>query len=216
MPKRRLTRAESQAQTREALLAAALRVFARRGFQAATIAAIAEEAGYSHGAVYSNFAGKDDLFLAVYERWIATNMSQLRGAMDEEGSLAERARSAADEWMARFADDPEPFLLRLELAVRAARDPSLLELLGTRADAVPQTTSELLEQSESEGEIELRLPAYELALGFDALILGLALKALSDERARRPGLLGDLVALLLQATTTSPERRTRGKKRATS
>ncbi len=57
---RRLRRGEQQQLTRAQLLDAAERVFAREGFQGASVAAIAEEAGYSHGAIYSNFNGKED------------------------------------------------------------------------------------------------------------------------------------------------------------
>ncbi len=52
----RLTRDEKKAQTRLRLLEAAAHVFARRGYHAATVDEVAEEAGYTVGALYSNFA----------------------------------------------------------------------------------------------------------------------------------------------------------------
>ena len=64
----RISRTDSRARTRSGLLEAAHRVFVRRGFHAATLDEIADEAGYTKGAVYSNFASKEDLFFAVYER----------------------------------------------------------------------------------------------------------------------------------------------------
>ena len=63
----RLSRAESQARTRRDLIDAATVVFARRGFGGASNAEVAEEAGYTKGAVYSNFSSKDELFLAALE-----------------------------------------------------------------------------------------------------------------------------------------------------
>lgn len=63
MPRRRLTREESQAQTRGRLLDAARTVFAGRGYHGASVEEIAEEAGYSKGAVYSNFESKEEIFL---------------------------------------------------------------------------------------------------------------------------------------------------------
>src|SRR6266545_4652109 len=65
---RRLSRAERRAQTREELLEAAARVFARKGYAGASVDDIAEEAGFTVGALYSNFEGKQDLFLAALER----------------------------------------------------------------------------------------------------------------------------------------------------
>src|SRR5436853_4591753 len=63
----RLLRAERKERTKAELVEAARAVFLRRGFHAASLDEIAEEAGYTKGAVYSNFDGKDDLFLAVFE-----------------------------------------------------------------------------------------------------------------------------------------------------
>src|SRR5262245_38746350 len=63
----RLSRLERKSQTRAELLRAARVVFLRRGFHGASVDEIAEEAGYTKGAVYSNFAGKDDLYLAVLD-----------------------------------------------------------------------------------------------------------------------------------------------------
>src|SRR5262245_39764617 len=95
------SRAEQQEQTRERLVDAAARVFAQRGYHAATLAEVAREAGYSTGAVYSNFAGKEDLFLALADRQIA--------------GRAEQARA-----IARFApEDPWADSRRLETAIAA-------------------------------------------------------------------------------------------------
>src|SRR3984885_7184390 len=96
---RRLTRAEQQAQTRARLIDAAAKVFARRGFQAASVEEIAEEAGYSHGAVYSNFEGKADLFLAVFEDYMTERVGELadtQAALAEDAPLEARARALAD------------------------------------------------------------------------------------------------------------------------
>jgi AcrR family transcriptional regulator len=63
----RLTREESKSRTRAQLLRAANRLFLRDGYSATSLGAIAEEAGLTKGAVYSNFESKEDLFLAVLE-----------------------------------------------------------------------------------------------------------------------------------------------------
>jgi AcrR family transcriptional regulator len=64
---KRVSRQERREQTRAELLAAARRAFLREGFHAASLDAIAEEAGYTKGAFYSNFASKDDVLVAVLE-----------------------------------------------------------------------------------------------------------------------------------------------------
>ena len=66
--RRRLSRADQQAETRERLLDAAIEVCARKGLHAATVEEIADAAGYTRGAVYSNFKDRDDLLQQVFER----------------------------------------------------------------------------------------------------------------------------------------------------
>ena len=65
-----------------------------------------QEAGYSHGAVYSNFDGKEDLFLALYEEWVARRVAEIEAVWSHDGTLAERPRVAADDWMRSFARNP--------------------------------------------------------------------------------------------------------------
>src|SRR3954453_17737630 len=104
-PKRE-TRAEKQARTRTELIATAATVFAQSGYEGASVEEIAERAGYSHGAVYSNFAGKSDLFLAVFEEYMAARARELaetQSDLDDDAPLETRARALADQWMERFA-----------------------------------------------------------------------------------------------------------------
>src|SRR6266568_6891513 len=63
----RLTREEKKAQTRERLIEAAAKVFAEKGFAATSLDEVADTAGLTKGAVYSNFENKEDLVRAVLE-----------------------------------------------------------------------------------------------------------------------------------------------------
>jgi AcrR family transcriptional regulator len=214
MPRRRITRVQSQAETRARVLAAAARVFACHGYHGASISEIADEAGYSHGAVYSNFADKQDLFMALYEEWVARRVAEInaeRGAastaagIDAErpgaSTVAERARVGVEEWLRRLAADPDPFLLRLEFTARGVRDPDLRRKLGARVGAVPLALQRLTERdAEAEG-LELALPADEVVLALQALSLGLALESLGNPGAVRAGLGGELAARLIEALT---------------
>ena len=78
-PAARMTREQSRANTRERLLAAARSVFARSGFHGASVDEIASEAGFSTGALYSNFDGKEDLFLVLMEREIDEHAREIAG-----------------------------------------------------------------------------------------------------------------------------------------
>jgi AcrR family transcriptional regulator len=105
----RLTRQERREQTREQLTDAAERRFKNDGFHATSLDAIAEEAGYTKGAVYSNFASKEALFFAVYERHVDQRTAELETAITQAPSKREEIRAAVagadpgdDGWIAVF------------------------------------------------------------------------------------------------------------------
>jgi len=108
-----MTRAEQQQRTREEVLAAADRLFVERGFHATSVDQIAQAAGYTKGAVYSNFAAKEDLFFAVYERRVerfAAAAGHLSEAADVDAAVREQVAAAAarrdheDGWLAVFVE----------------------------------------------------------------------------------------------------------------
>jgi AcrR family transcriptional regulator len=105
----RPTRAERRAQTRDQLIAAAERRFKRDGFHATSVDAVAEEAGYTKGAVYSNFASKEALFFAVYERHVVQRAEDLEAILGSTApsraqmrAAVEGAARADDGWLAVF------------------------------------------------------------------------------------------------------------------
>jgi AcrR family transcriptional regulator len=120
----RLTRALSQMQTRERLLVAARQVFARLGYGGASVDMIAAEAGYSKGAVYSNFASKDAIFFELLDR-----------AADEEIAVFSRimamdapdARKALALWLDEMHADDDLAMLTMELALHARRNPQFAD-----------------------------------------------------------------------------------------
>jgi AcrR family transcriptional regulator len=200
---RRLTRAEQQAHTRARLIDAAASVFARRGFQAASVEEIAEEAGYSHGAVYSNFDGKADLFLAVFEDYMAQRVRELaesQSALADNAPLEVRARALADQWMDRLARDRESFVLHMEFIAHAGRDPELAKRFGTRSAAMREAVSRYIVQYQQEAGAELAMPADDLALVLRALGIGLAIESLVSPDAVRHDVYGDFVEMLVART----------------
>src|SRR6266516_3949884 len=82
MPARRLTRQDKRQANRARILQAARKVFGQLGYHGATIEAIADEAGLSNGAVYYNFANKEDLFLALLDDWRAELISDVETAFN--------------------------------------------------------------------------------------------------------------------------------------
>jgi AcrR family transcriptional regulator len=214
-PKRkRETRAERQARTRAELISTAATVFARWGYKGASVEEIAEEAGYSHGAVYSNFEGKADLFLAVFEDYMAERVRELAESQAElaEGApLEARARALADQWMDRLSRDPEFVPLHLEFIAHAGRDPELARRFGDRSAAMREAVSRYISSYEEEAGAQLPLPADDLALVLRALGIGLAIESLVSPDAVGHDLYGDFVELLVgylrEGNSAEPPRR---------
>lgn len=113
MPDRRPGRGQGQRVrevTREKLLATAEDVFFSNGYGATSVDAIAAAAGYTTGAIYSNFGGKADLFLAMIERVAEQDLAAMRAALDSATSdeqvltaLTSSITNDRDRWRARVA-----------------------------------------------------------------------------------------------------------------
>src|SRR2546421_10531957 len=97
-------RQAKQERTRSLLLGAAARVFAHRGYHVATLEDVAAEAGFTKGAVYSNFDGKEALFLALVDAEIARRVQEI-GTVMEAGANAEAIGEEAERQFQRFIRD---------------------------------------------------------------------------------------------------------------
>src|SRR5262245_11968101 len=91
-----MSRRETEGRTRGRPLAAAAKAFARRGYHGATVDEIASEAGFTIGALYSNFAGKEELFLALADRQVEERVAEV-SAMGDVAEGDEPNRDAADQ-----------------------------------------------------------------------------------------------------------------------
>lgn len=197
----RMTREQSKAATRERLLAAARRVVAARGFHGASVEEIASEAGYSTGALYSNFSGKEDLFLTLMEREIAREVREVEAAVEARTSVPERAREGAEQWMGFVEREPELVLLLVEFWAYAVRDPHVRPQVAERLARVREMITRLIVQSADEFDLELALPAEQLAIAVDALADGIARQKLADPGLVPDDLLGTALSLLFAAAT---------------
>src|SRR5215217_619995 len=167
---------------REALISAAADVFLRRGFQAATLREIAAEAGMTTGAVYSNFDGKADLFLAV-----------LREKLDPRlATMYEAARTAplhgvgprvGEEFAAYLEERRRWLILLIEFWAEAARDPKLRPKFAQRHAGLRAAIVEVVAERAARLDYELPLPAHEMATLLIALTNGLAVELLADPAA---------------------------------
>ena len=197
----RLTREQSKANTRERLLDAARSVFASSGFHGASVEEIASAAGFSTGALYSNFDGKEDLFLALMEREIAERAREIADAVVRRTSVAERAAGGARVWMAMIEREPELLLLFMEFWAYGVRDPHVRPKVAARFAQMRELLTRLIADSAREFELELQMPAEQLAVAIDALADGIARQKLADPDAVPDELMGRVLSLLLEAVS---------------
>jgi AcrR family transcriptional regulator len=197
----RLTREQSRANTRERMLSAARSVFARSGFHGASVEEIASQAGLSTGALYSNFEGKEDLFLVLMEREIAEHARELVEAVGARDSVAERAAGGARSWMSMVDREPELLLLFMEFWAYGVRDPDVRPKVAARFAQVRQTLTQLIADGVRDFDLELAIPAEQLAIAVDALADGIARQRLADPQAVPDELMGTVLSLLFSAAT---------------
>jgi AcrR family transcriptional regulator len=178
----RLSRSERQVQTRSQLLEAAQRVFLRDGFHGASLDAIAEEAGYTTGAVYSNFRGKDDLFLAVLDAEARRRFPLHTEAMLRAGSVEEGLRASAREMAAYAREHPGWTAVYVEFWTHASRRPELRRRVAEQHERLLDTVGGLVEEWAASWDVEFRLPVREVVRGIYAISRGMGLEALlADE-----------------------------------
>jgi len=202
MKRKRRTQAERREETREQVLAAAGRVFARRGFNGTSLDAVAEEAGFSRGAVYYNFADKEELFLELLDRRCAERGADLRelfaGEDDDVAATSRQAQTAAERAFDAMADDPEWRALYLEFLAQAARDPAFRRRLARRTSEMRGALEEIVVERTRPVADALGMEPEQLAVVIDALRDGLwAQHMLHGERTVPRDLFSNALALLV-------------------
>ncbi len=197
----RMTRRQGRANTRERLLRAARSVFARRGFHGASVEEIASEAGFSTGALYSNFTGKEDLFLVLMEREIDEHAREISDAVRARASMTERATGGARQWMTMIEREPEVLLLFMEFWAYGVRDAQVRPKVAARFAQVRELLTKLIADGVREFDLELDIPAEQLAVAIDALADGIARQKLADPDAVPDELMGRVLSLLFAGAT---------------
>jgi AcrR family transcriptional regulator len=194
-----MKRQEKQAQTRAALLEAAGRVFARRGYHAAKLEEIAAEADLTTGAIYSNFTGKENLFLALADAQVDKRRAEIGAILDQPADPATLAIEGAQRFRAFIEHDPDWPLLYFEFWAYGVRTPHLREEFATRRRAVQGVIADVIGRVEEGLGLQLPYPTEQVAVGLSAAINGLAFERVAD-----PGAVpDDLFAFMVSSLATA-------------
>lgn len=171
----RMTRAEQREETRRRLIAAAAGVFCRYGFEAAPIDVIAEDAGFSRGAFYSNFASKDELFLALFRDHLDAEVDTLGRALDRVQSAGDLAPAIEHRYRA-LGEDPGWCLIATEFQLYAMRGGKMADEFATMYESYRQRLGDLIATHFGRLGIVSTLTPYEFGVAQVALSHGLALQ----------------------------------------
>src|SRR3954452_4510185 len=205
----RAARAEGR-EARDELLTAAVRVFARRGYREARVDEIAEEAGYSKGALYWHFSSKAELLAALLEERIDAPTRDRVALLASAPPERDMSVEATEAFARQLAGEREAMLLEREYWSLAMRDSELrgryaerqTELRDTLADAIQARAKHL-------GTPELPMPARDVARIVMSIIGGLAVNALLAPGTARPELLGEALAVVYAGLVARAVRPTR-------
>lgn len=185
MSKIRLTREQSRDQTRQRLLDAAQAIFLAKGFVATSVEDIAEQAGYTRGAFYSNFGSKSELFLQLLKRDHESVMADMR-AIFEDGESRPQMEARVLEYYSTHYRENDCFLLWMEAKLQAARDPGFRVGFTACLRELREATTEYIRQFSAHVGTPLPLPAEQLALGLLALSDGMQFSYAFDPQAVTP------------------------------
>ncbi|HYH59869.1 MAG TPA: TetR/AcrR family transcriptional regulator [Thermoleophilaceae bacterium] len=193
MTPRRLSRAEQREHTRTCLVVAAAKVFSRRGYDKASLDEVAEEAGFTKGAVYSNFKGKEDLFLATIDAHFEERLAAVKRVMGEEPDERGTAHAVGMEYMQQLNSDPEYFRLFFEFWAYAQRNPAVKRKFLPRVQRFRAALAEVFDAKTEQG-FDLPVPTEQLAAMLIAMGAGVAMERELDPEA----VADDTYALMLQ------------------
>ncbi|MCD9155138.1 TetR/AcrR family transcriptional regulator [Aeromicrobium duanguangcaii] len=203
MPETKVSRAERQRQTRERLIEVAAQMFLAVGYAGTSLDKVAVEAGFSKGAVYSNFAGKEELCMAVLDTIHAEKIRLVQAVFAEDTSLESRLKSFV-EWSRTGLGEPQWTALEVEFAAVARNNPWVASELVKRHREIRRLIGQLISATIEEADLETTIPVEHVATALLALGAGLG-----GLRALDPKIDPDVFGVVL-AGLVRPRREVRG------
>ncbi|MEU0479808.1 TetR family transcriptional regulator [Streptosporangium sp. NPDC006013] len=188
---------------RRRLLTAAAQVFAERGYTDSKLEDIAHAAGFTKGAVYSNFGSKQELFGAILRERADSEYATVMGEVADTDTPAAAGR-AARLVARRIADDTERGQLGLEFAARAARDEQTRKIVTPLRRAQRETAAHSIARITERGGIKMAVAPELAALILHCLSNGLSMEHLADPEAISTDLMEQALSTVLAGLIALP------------
>jgi AcrR family transcriptional regulator len=193
-------RRPSRDDVRRRLLDAARAALVTHGYGAASVDTITEAAGLSRGALYSNFADKEDLYLTLLDEMEHEQIRSIAALHEHDLSPADLVTRVAIRTPAPNQDPRTQLILQTELWLAGTRNPKIRD----RLVAIQRRTVDAI-ASVLDGD-HLGLTPREIGLAVNALADGLLMQRITDPRSQRDGLLLRVLAGLAAVPQTPTER----------
>jgi AcrR family transcriptional regulator len=204
---KRLNREESQARTRSLLIEAARREIISKGFAVASVRDIAEAAGFSQGAFYSNFPDKEAILLELVQQHQAEERAKIEAALGHAQGDGAKAMAGIERWAATINSDPGFSVLAIELQLQALRSPSFAQgyndLNRRHRRALGALVAKLFELLGRKPPAE----PVEIATGFIALGRGMALLSKDGETSRSGRIIVTFLKALIESAPIAGNRK---------
>lgn len=189
---------EKRADVKAKILESAFVIFTEKGYDGSSLERVAEAAGFSKGAVYSNFANKDELFFELVSARIDLRIEALRSILTKrQGTkgMAAVGRAVGKELGAIGEADPGWQTLFIEFWLRCARNPELRSRMAEKRRVMRAKIAEsFVAGAEASGGKLKQAEAMDLATTVLALSNGLGIEGIIDPEAVRPALFGEALA----------------------
>lgn len=192
----RRSRAEQRQLTRERLLSSALTVFEERGYAESSLEEIAERAGYTRKAIYSNFSGKGELLLEIMERRFQSHIDRVEAIVGQRDTAERQAVDIGAVFSEYLSQERAWEKLFHEFCSVASRDEEIGARFAARVQELKQALVRLVEEETRRNGIELTVPAERLVLGISALFSGISLEKLIDPESTDDALFGEMLGLI--------------------
>ncbi|HLA18112.1 MAG TPA: TetR/AcrR family transcriptional regulator [Dehalococcoidia bacterium] len=193
------TRRRRREETRGRLMEAAIGVFARSGFDRATVDEIVREAGFSKGAFYVHFESKEDLFWAMLEERISRQQDTFRRAVGYTQPVAENVRMILSGVFGLLRDDPLWGSLFAEFAAHALRNEKVRLRLAAMYERWRELIAEILSEGREAGRIRRDIDPQFIATVLIAATEGSIMQSrLAPETVRLDDMLEPLTTILAE------------------
>jgi len=165
---------------RRIILAAAVRVFARKGFHASRVGDIAEEAGVAHGLLYHYFSSKDEVLETIFRENWAILVERIHAVEESGGPAREQLRHVAAILLRTWRHEPDVVRVLVREIVRSPEVGERIDELEKPIDAIQRIVERGRQTGEFRADFDSRLAGIVFYGGIDELLTGWVLGRLPD------------------------------------